>query len=203
MVWGGVSLASNQIRFGILKKTSFRKRVKQLYLLSKSLLVYLKLKLIYGSRITLKAINSIKGKLDIDLLADSKLKIGHFLMTTGPCYIKCIENSVCEIGDNVFMNHNCSITCVDRVTIGDNVIMANNVVIVDHDHKLGHEGVVDGLKTSPVFIGNNVWIGANSVILKSVTIGEGAVIAAGAIVNCNVPAHEIWGGIPARKIKEL
>lgn len=101
------------------------------------------------------------------------------------------------------MNHNCSITCADRIVIGNNVIMANNVVIVDHDHKLAHKGIVDGLTSSLVVIGDNVWIGANAVILKSVTIGEGAVIAAGAVVNCDVPAHEIWGGIPARKIKKL
>lgn len=60
-------------------------------------------------------------------------------MTAGPCYIKCLENAMCKIDNNVFMNHNCSITCADRIIIGDNVIMANNVVIVDHDNKLGHE----------------------------------------------------------------
>lgn len=144
-----------------------------------------------------------KGKLNIDLLPESKLSIGRFFMTAGPCYIKCLENSICKIGNNVFMNHNCSITCADRIVIGNNVIMANNVVIVDHDHKLAHKGIVDGLTSSLVVIGDNVWIGANAVILKSVTIGEGAVIAAGAVVNCDVPAHEIWSGIPARKIKKL
>ena len=58
---------------------------------------------------------------------------------------------------------------------------------------------MDGLTSSPVIIGDSVWIGANAVILKSVKIGEGAVIAAGAVVNCDVPAYEIWGGIPAKK----
>lgn len=172
-------------------------------MLCKSLLTYLKLKAVYGSRISVRAINSIKGKMNIDLLTDSRLSIGKFFMTAGPCYIKCLENAVCKIGNNVFMNHNCSITCADRIIIGDNVIMANNVVIVDHDHKLGHEGVVDGLTSSPVIIGDNVWIGANAVILRSVKIGDGAVIAAGAVVNCDVPAYEIWGGIPAKKIKKL
>ena len=177
----------------LLNREILRKRVKQSYLLWKSLLTYLKLKAVYGSRISVRAINSIKGKMNIDLLTDSRLSIGKFFMTAGPCYIKCLENAMCKIDNNVFMNHNCSITCADRIIIGD------NVVIVDHDNKLGHEGVVDGLTSSPVIIGDSVWIGANAVILKSVKIGEGAVIAAGAVVNCDVPAYEIWGGIPAKK----
>lgn len=205
-MWGGekyINPPNAKRGLRLLDREILRKRVKQSYLLCKSLLIYLKLKAVYGSRISVRAINSIKGKMNIDLLTDSRLSIGRFFMPAGPCYIKCLENAVCKIGNNVFMNHNCSITCADRIIIGDNVIMANNVVIIDHDHKLGHEGVVDGLTLSPVIIGDNVWIGANAVILKSVKIGEGAVIAAGAVVNCDVPAYEIWGGIPAKKIKKL
>jgi len=54
-----------------------------------------------------------------------------------------------------------------------------------------------------VHSGNNVWIGANTVILRGVSIGDGAVIAAGAVVNHDVPSYEIWGGVPARKIRNL
>ena len=101
------------------------------------------------------------------------------------------------------MNHNCSITCAEEVTIGDACNIANNVVIVDHDHRFGKYGVEDGLESTPVHIGKNVWIGANAVILKGVSIGDGAIIAAGAVVNHDIPAYEIWGGIPAKKIKNL
>lgn len=103
----------------------------------------------------------------------------------------------------MFINHNCSITCAEKITIGNCCNIANNVVIVDHDHKLGTQGVVDGLESASVHIGMNVWIGANSTILKGVSIGDGAVIAAGAVVNQNVPVHEMWGGIPAKKIRNL
>lgn len=101
------------------------------------------------------------------------------------------------------MNHNCSITCAEEITIGDACNIANNVVIVDHDHRLGKYGVEDGLESTPVHIGKNVWIGANAVILRGVSIGDGAIVAAGAVVNHDIPAHEIWGGIPAKKIKKL
>jgi acetyltransferase-like isoleucine patch superfamily enzyme len=54
-----------------------------------------------------------------------------------------------------------------------------------------------------VFVGRNVWVGAHCVLLPGVTVGDNAVIAAGAVVNCAVPADELWGGVPARRIKSL
>ena len=59
------------------------------------------------------------------------------------------------------------------------------------------------LEPAPIHIGKNVWIGANSMVLPGVTIGDGAVIAAGAIVTKDVPANTIFGGIPAKKIKNI
>lgn len=100
-----------------------------------------------------------------------------------------------EIGNRVFINQNASITCLDAISIGDDVLIANNVVIVDHDHS-GSRFV-----TAPIRIGSRVWIGANAVILKGVTIGDDAVIAAGAVVTHDVPAGTAVGGVPAVKIK--
>lgn len=111
--------------------------IKKIHLLIKSLLYYAVLKIKFGKDIKIKPINAIRGKLEIQLQKNSKLKMGVFLMTTGPCYIKIIENAKCSIGDKVFMNHNCSITCANEITIGDNCNLANNIVIVDHDHNIG------------------------------------------------------------------
>lgn len=178
------------------------KYIRRLYLVIKSLVIYVGLKFLYGQAINLKAINSIKGLISIVLFSGSRLRIGEFLMTTGPCYIKCTEGADCTIGDRVFMNHNCAITCAERIIIGDHCNIANNVVIVDHDHRLGEYGVIEGLETAPVTIGRNVWIGANTTILKGVKIGDGAVIAAGAVVTRNIPDYEIWGGTPAKYISK-
>lgn len=177
--------------------------IKKIHLLIKSLLYYAVLKIKFGKDIKIKPINAIRGKLEIQLQKNSKLKMGVFLMTTGPCYIKIIENAKCSIGDKVFMNHNCSITCANEITIGDNCNLANNIVIVDHDHNIGDTGVVAGLNSKPIHIGNNVWIGANVTILKGVTIGDGVIVAAGAVVRQDIPNCEIWGGVPARKICKL
>ncbi len=105
-----------------------------------------------------------------------------------------------SIGDGVFMNSNVSITALSRIDIGDGTKIANNVVIVDHDHD--YRNGLNGYVTAPVQIGKNVWIGANSVILKGVTIGDGAVIAAGAVVRSDVPPYAVAGGVPAEIIRK-
>ena len=82
-------------------------------------------------------------------------------------------------------------------------MFANNLVIVDHDHKYSSSGITGELVSNEINIGNNVWCGANVTILKGVHIGDGAVIAAGAVVNRDVPAHTVVGGVPARVLKEI
>ena len=182
---------------------TIQKCVEKAILLTKTVFVYLVLKISYGRAIHIHVVNSIRGSLKIELLSGSTLSIGRFLMLKGPCYIKCTENAKLTFGDRCFLNHNCSITCAEKITIGNHVSIANNVVIVDHDHVVTRSGVRGDLISAPISIGNNVWIGANVVITKGVSIGDGAVIAAGAVVTKNVPAHEIWAGVPARKRKEL
>lgn len=184
-------------------KESAAKGVKRVLLVAKSIWIYMSLHIRYGMNIKMSAINSIKGKFTVELFPKSSLQLGRFLMTAGPFYIKCTKNARCKIGEKVFINHNCSITCVEEITIDDNCNIANNVVIVDHDHRFGNYGVEEGLESTPVNIGKNVWIGANSVVLRGVCIGDGAIIAAGAVVNHDVPAYEIWGGVPAKKIRNL
>lgn len=149
-------------------------------------------------------INSLKGKFDLDLGGGGHADFGKFFMTAGPFYAKCLDNAELKIGNMCFFNHNCSITCAEKIEIGDNCLFANNVVIIDHDHKLDENGFVKGeLTTSPVRIDDGVWIGANSVILRGVTIGNGAVVAAGAVVSHDVPEHTLVGGVPAKIIRKL
>lgn len=177
--------------------------LKKITLGIKSIIFFLLTKIKYGNNVSVKLINSIKGKLQVELDKSSNLAIGNFLMTTGPCYIKCGQSAKLSIGNRCFMNHNVSITANENITIGDDVNIANNVVIVDHDHIMTSSGCLGQIVSSPVSIGNKVWIGANVTITKGISIGDGAAIAANAAVVCDVPPHELWGGVPAKRIKIL
>lgn len=98
----------------------------------------------------------------------------------------------------MFFNTNASITCMKRIVIGDYCKFGNNLVIVDHDHNFmgqnieGTNETTDEFVCRQIVIGNGVWIGANCVILKGVTIGDHAVIAAGSVVRKNVPAGGVY-----------
>ncbi len=97
-----------------------------------------------------------------------------------------------QIGDNVFFNSGCSLNSLDSVTVGDGCLFGENVKVYDHNHVFFLGGVPyseSGFTTAPVTIGDNVWVCANTVICKGVNIGDGCVIAAGAVVRSDVPAN--------------
>lgn len=108
-----------------------------------------------------------------------------------------------KIGAYTFLGRGVEIEVSSRVVIGRGGLIAPGVFITDHNHStaLGVPMFEQPCVAAPVQIGDDVWIGANAVILPGVTIGAGAVVAAGAVVNCDVAAGAIVGGVPARFIK--
>lgn len=146
-------------------------------------------------------INSIRGEFKIEIKGDGHISVGRFLMSRGPLYLKSVNGGKMTIGENVFFNHNCSLTCAESIMIGNNCMFANNLVIIDHDHEIGKDGVMETIISKPIIIEDRVWCGANVTITKGVHIGIGAVIGANAVVINDVEAHSIVAGVPARKIK--
>lgn len=116
----------------------------------------------------------------------------------------------CSIGNDVYIGKNAMFICADApLEIGDHVMFGPNCTIITGDHRIDIVGkyisqvtVADKKPENdlPVKLEGDNWVGANSVILKGVTIGFGAVIAAGAVVTQNVPAYSIVGGVPAKII---
>ncbi|WP_136481605.1 sugar O-acetyltransferase [Cognatitamlana onchidii] len=105
-------------------------------------------------------------------------------------------------GKNVYFNFNCCVLDVATVTLGDNVMIGPYVQIYTATHPLEHELRNSGLEyAKAINIGDNVWIGGNSTICPGVTIGNNAVIAAGAVVTKDVPTNVVVGGNPAKIIK--
>lgn len=99
---------------------------------------------------------------------------------------------------NVFINNNSKIYVFNKVKIGDNCIIAEDVFIRNSDN---HKLIYDGYKnTAPIIIEDNVWIGTRATILKGVTIESGSVVA-GSVVTKNVPKNSLVAGVPARVIK--
>lgn len=87
-----------------------------------------------------------------------------------------------KIGTNIYINRNCNIVSRESIIIGNRVSIGPNVCIYDHDHAFGKEKSLV-FKTSPIIIGDDVWIGANAVILRGTIIGDNCVIGAGTVVK--------------------
>lgn len=123
---------------------------------------------------------------------------GDRMIQTG-CDIRVWDGALLEMGSG-YLNNGVQIICQEHIAIGNNVVVARDAVIRDSD---AHQIVESGYRmTKPVKIEDNVWIGTRAIIMKGVTIGEGAVVAAGAIVTKDVPPHTIVAGAPAKVIKE-
>ena len=118
----------------------------------------------------------------------------------------CINNAVGDvvIGDHTRIGIHC--TVIGPVTIGSHVNLAQGITVTALNHNFSDPSLrIDeqGVSTKAVVIGDDVWIGANAVILPGVTIGSHVVVAAGAVVTKDVPANTLVVGVPAKVIKQL
>ena len=111
-----------------------------------------------------------------------------------------------KIGYNNYFNAGIRIVSRDGVTIGDNNLFGPNIVIVDHDHVFSDPNKLinqQGFSCSPVRIGSNVWIGANVLICQGVSICDRVVVAGNAVVAKSITEPGVYGGVPAKKIKDI
>ena len=110
-------------------------------------------------------------------------------------FISINVSGLLVISDNVFINNYSSINCRNKITIGSDVLIGEGVRFYDHDHifKGSCKLISDSeFSTAPIVVGRNVWIGSGAIILKGVEIFENSVIAAGAVVNVNVPKNSLY-----------
>ncbi|HZE37749.1 MAG TPA: acyltransferase [Stackebrandtia sp.] len=108
-----------------------------------------------------------------------------------------------SIGDGCVMGSRVTVNCYLDVSIGDSTLIADDVYIIDFDHRFADPAVPimdQGIVKSPVRIGRDCWLGTKVVVTRGVRIGDGAVIGAGAIVTADVPPGAIAAGVPARVI---
>jgi len=161
----------------------------------------------------------IDGKLWIRVQKKGRIRIGdnvkinsrfgsNLVGLANPAVFQCLDDGIITIGNNSGLS-SAVLSARSSITIGENVNIGGNVRIFDHNfHSLDFRNRRYPLKdqadcrTGPVRIGDDVFVGTNAMILKGVKIGSRAVIGAGSVVHCDVPADEIWAGNPARLVKK-
>lgn len=125
---------------------------------------------------------------------------------TGRCKIDVRNNANLIIGNNVGITLT-TITCFNQVRIDDNVKIGFGTHIMDTDfHSIDpaiRSTTDDDVKTAPIHIKRNAFIGAHCFIMKGVTIGENSIVGAGSVVTKSIPDNEIWGGNPAKFIRKV
>ena len=133
---------------------------------------------------------------DLWLMQDSLMQVDKFILITG-FNVFVGPGAKLSLGSG-YANHDLKLECFKEIQIGQDVAIAYHVTISDSDrHQLSGQSE----NPSPIFIGNHVWIGARAIILKGVHIGDGAVVAAGAVVTQDVPAKALVAGVPAKIIR--
>ena len=108
-----------------------------------------------------------------------------------------------SIGAGTFIGSGCEFNAIESIRVGQNCLIASGSRFIDHNHgiELGSPMKLQPEVSAPILLGSDVWIGVNCVILKGVTIGEGAIVAAGSIVTKSVEPYTIVGGAPAKLIR--
>lgn len=115
-----------------------------------------------------------------------------------------------EIGNGVVINRNCHIGCINKIIIGDNVLLGSGILITDHSHGFLNDKEMDEsyihrklLSKGPIYIGENSWIGENACIMPNVSIGKGCIIGANSVVTHNIPDYSVAVGCPAKVVKTI
>jgi len=133
-------------------------------------------------------------------------RLGRVRTKTVDIYSRCtiVGTGPLSIGENSFVNAGCYFEAVGPISIGAETAIGMEAMFVTSGHPIDENGRVSTQAVpQPVVVGNGCWIGARAVILPGVTIGDGVIVAAGAVVARDCEPRGLYGGVPARRIKDL
>ena len=155
-----------------------------------------------GITIGIKA--RIKRNTEWRIFPGCSFKAGSELIVGKDVTMSVAKGASLSIGEKVGIGNRCQIVSHKSITIGDGTVLAPGVMIFDHNHVYDK---VEGVKQrefedGEVVIGRNSWIGAGSIILKNVHIGDRCVIGAGSVVTKDIPSGSVAVGVPAKVIKQ-
>lgn len=168
-----------------------------------SLIKFSLIKLFHMKNFSFTFLNLISPFTEIEIGKKAKLILGKLVRVRSGSKIKVRKGAEVQIGDNTSLNHGCMVISHDKIIIGKGVQFGPNVLIYDHDHDFRANNGLKELKykTSPIVIGNNVWIGANTVILRGTKIGNNCVVGAGSIIKGKINDNTVI--VQKRETKSL
>jgi acetyltransferase-like isoleucine patch superfamily enzyme len=141
----------------------------------------------------------------VALMVYGELQLGEGVMLSDGCCLQVGPGARLVLGDHVFVGRHSVVAAAEMIEIGSGTLVAEHCTIRDQNHQLEPEArsrEVNAM-TEPVRVAPRVWIGAGVRVLKGANIGEGAIIAANAVVTRDIPARVIAGGIPARVLRSI
>ena len=161
-------------------------------------------KSIHGKKIVQKINNTPIEQTETIVVLERQVfgKTGNNLYVTPPFQVDYGRHV--EIGNNFYANMDCIFLDVNKIIIGDNVMVGPRVSFYTAGHPIDAEIRIEELEFGlPITIEDNVWIGGSATILPGVTVGRNSIVAAGAVVTKDVPSNSIVGGNPARLIRVI
>jgi acetyltransferase-like isoleucine patch superfamily enzyme len=132
-----------------------------------------------------------------------QIRFGRFVWIGHGSKIRCHEGIV-EIGPKTVIGQECTISAYQRVSIGQQCVVADRAMFIDFDHNVADSELPirsQGIYKRDVVVGSNVWIGYGAQILRGVTIGDNAIIGASSVVTRDIPANAVAAGSPARVVR--
>lgn len=153
--------------------------------LTYSLIKFCFIKLFHIKNFGFTVWNMVSPFTEIEIGKKARLSLGKMIRMRSGSKIRVRNGAEIKIGDNTSLNHGCMVISHEKIIIGKNVQFGPNVLIYDHDHDFRAKNGLKELKykTSPVEIGDNVWIGTNTVILRGTRIGNNCVVGAGSVLK--------------------
>lgn len=148
-------------------------------------------KIVHGGRFKCGLIERFSPNVVLEIWHGGRVELGKRVRAHSGTIFRVLNNGKLKIENDVRINYNCIFMCMDSITVGAGTEFGPSVYVYDHDHdyRVGLE--VDEYKTSPVVIGKNCWIGANTMILRGTKIGDNCVVGAGCVLNGEYPDNTV------------
>ena len=156
-----------------------------------------------GRRMQLDGVVFLGRRVRLEIGRNARIRFGRWTWIGDGTKIRCHEGLV-RIGAKTVMGQECTISAYQHVSIGEQCIVADRMMLIDFDHNVTEVERpirVQGIYKRDVRVGSNVWIGYGAQILRGVTVGDNAIIGASSVVTSDVPANAVVAGTPARVIR--